>query len=938
MKKFLLLLALLAFISTAQAANVNLTADDGFGASSLNSSGSWSDGSAPSAGNDYFTDNYRLRTPPDGGAYTFAGDSLTVGDSYTSTNDYRYGLTFKGTGSGGSITINNLILDGGTINTLNGTGDVMNLYGNISVIADSYIYALQGPLNVYAPISGDATITNPGSGGDACVLTFYSGYSTFTGDIVNEGRFELAEPNAVLNFAIGENGVNNSVSGAGAMTAFNAEFNIDLTAASANVGDSWSIVTATNTSYGDTFYVADFDDLGGGIWQKIVDEVIYRFEESTGVLEVYVAELDAEPISGIEYRAEYNVLNGDLTQPGVNVNPGWDGETGTDIPGWTAVTTGTLDGGIGGGGTGASADGDGWHASVGYTDPAIYNMTSTTMVEGATYTFTGQFAPRWGLITGEMSIIADGDLSTFLATTTVTFPEGIDHSDSFYPATVSYTATAADAGKNIGIYLNAASISDGVTNAWMRFDDIHLYSGYQDRHGVIDHAPEIADPSEPFVLSWTPTNDPNLGELYSDDQILYYYIGDGDGTELDVASYVNVSGISKGTSATSHTVTEGIGYDQYCMWRVDTVLEGETYTGETVVTTSLTADNVPVITSGGNWVTWLAEPVTLTAVIDDSGEGDVADADNVWSITGSATPWEAAMQMKDYSGNENLTTLEGLGYDRGLFEDWIGTDARGVLNIVEPLTIVLSGVPAGTYTWISYHHDVVDQTGSFDVTVIDSTGTTEFTGLDITAGAEEPVSEFAATVTSDGGDIVLQFDCTGTENNTSFFVMNGFVLSDGVNPDLAVDFGTPTNSIGAGFQAYTADHEIESSFTSQTFSALGSSVAVTPSWGTESYYVSLVDASSDALAPAVVFESNWPADFTVQLDSTDRGGSIGDQAAEPVQMTVRIAENACAAAVLSGVQYNYYDANNDCFVDLSDFAVFAGEWLSDATLTGPVSY
>ena len=262
-----------------QAATVTMSASDGFGTSSFNSAGQWDNAAAPSAGNDYFTSQYRLRTPTDGNSYTFAGDSLTIDPTGAAPGDLL-GMSYKGTGNTGTITVGNLILNGGAINHLNGVGDVFNLDGSISVVADSYIYAKQGLINVMADISGSSSITNPGSDGPERTLTFLSSTSTFTGDIINDGRFALAD-DAVLNFVIGASGVNNSVSGTGAEAVFDGDFVLDLSGAGTSYGDSWAIVSAANASYGETFNVVGFTP-SGDVWAN----GDYRFNEGTGVLSV----------------------------------------------------------------------------------------------------------------------------------------------------------------------------------------------------------------------------------------------------------------------------------------------------------------------------------------------------------------------------------------------------------------------------------------------------------------------------------------------------------------------------------------------------------------------------------------------------------------------------------------------------------------------------
>jgi hypothetical protein len=265
--------------SPADAVLVTTTGSDGFGASSFNTAGVWDNAAAPSAGNDYLiAAGHRVRTPADGGSYTFAGDSLTISDAGTAAA--TIGLSYKGTGNTGTITVDNLILDNGSIDHINGSGDIFNLDGSITVLSDSLIHAKQGPINVLAVVGGSATITNPGSDGDGRTLTLLSPLNTFNGNIVNGGRFVLAD-DAVLNFVIGAAGVNNSVSGTGPQTALDGDLVLDLSGASTNIGDSWTLVSASSASYGATFNIPGFVE-SGDVWS----DGTYAFDEATGVLAV----------------------------------------------------------------------------------------------------------------------------------------------------------------------------------------------------------------------------------------------------------------------------------------------------------------------------------------------------------------------------------------------------------------------------------------------------------------------------------------------------------------------------------------------------------------------------------------------------------------------------------------------------------------------------
>jgi hypothetical protein len=286
MKK-LTCLVLILLASPAFAATITMSNSDGIGQSSFNSGLNWVGGLAPSAGNDYVTNDYRLRTPADGGVYTFGGDSLTINN----TNGYNGGLMYKGTGSAGSLTIANLILAGGMISHANGSTDICNLYGNINVASASTLYPKQGPIHIYSVISGSSQLTIQASdGGSGNKIWIRSSANTFTGNIVNNGRLELAD-DANLNFVIGASGINNSISngtlGTQQHSIFGGDFIFDLTGAGTGIGDSWQIVStvAASTYWTETFTVVGFTAKGDNdTWLKNANGVTYQFQESTGML------------------------------------------------------------------------------------------------------------------------------------------------------------------------------------------------------------------------------------------------------------------------------------------------------------------------------------------------------------------------------------------------------------------------------------------------------------------------------------------------------------------------------------------------------------------------------------------------------------------------------------------------------------------------------
>jgi len=100
------------------------------------------------------------------------------------------------------------------------------------------------------------------------------------------------------------------------------------------------------------------------------------------------------------------------------------------------------------------------------------------------------------------------------------------------------------------------------------------------------------------------------------------------------------------------------------------------------------------------------------------------------------------------------------------------------------MTLTISGLPPGTYTWLSYHHDTDNQTGLFDVTVNDAAGSTTTTGIDISSLDSDGIVNLAGATTfttetkSNGSDITLVFHTqASTPTNQAFFVMNGFAMT-----------------------------------------------------------------------------------------------------------------------------------------------------------------
>jgi hypothetical protein len=262
----------------------------------------WSPAGAPVAGKTYSTGGWLMRTPTTAGNYTFAGDSLTVGGGVgggaflTNGSVNNNCLINKTPGTTTVITVNNLILDGSYIRDGQGSSDVWAIAGNINVTANGGGFANQCRLNVDSAISGSGNLylADNGNGEVArstyirSALNTYNGTITLLGTTAVRSRLNFTD-DSMMNFVIGASGVNNKITvGTGKMGTvnFDGDFFIDLTGAGVNVGDSWALASVTSQTFGATFSVVGFADMGDNTWRKNTNGAWYEFSETTGALSV----------------------------------------------------------------------------------------------------------------------------------------------------------------------------------------------------------------------------------------------------------------------------------------------------------------------------------------------------------------------------------------------------------------------------------------------------------------------------------------------------------------------------------------------------------------------------------------------------------------------------------------------------------------------------
>ena len=334
---------------------------------------------------------------------------------------------------------------------------------------------------------------------------------------------------------------------------------------------------------------------------------------------------------------------------------------------------------------------------------------------------------------------------------------------------------------------------------------------------------DLADRTVAGELSWTAPV-AYTGATYD------VYLGTTEPNLLGPAPYGLTKQNATSQSATSISPSLTLVNDQTYYWVVDSYEPNTVPVLHQGVAWSFVAapsDYFPIVTAGNSYITWVENlPQTVDAIVDDSDEGDIAAV--AWEvISGPGYAIAEDMQMLDRAAD-----IDNITGDPNLLRDWIGTDSRGADEAnSDVLILTLSGLPAGTYSWTSYHYDAENQGDVFDVIVNDAAGSTTTTGVVQTSGAVAPAT-FTTSIVSDGSDVTLAF--VASDEYLGMFAMNGFELTGSGDPlmiDFSVDQEDPASDfIMPGYQGYLAEHEVPETFTTQSFEAFGTTVSITPSW------------------------------------------------------------------------------------------------------------
>lgn len=223
---------LAALTTSAVAANVTLTGSDSGTVYSYSSGANWSDGTAPSAGNFYFTGGYTVQ----GNTAGFAGNSLQI----DSGGLLSVGLT---------TYANNVVLNGGTLASLGGARGLFNTAGFVVMNADSTLDGSAGTLTFNNVICGSGALTIRGSvtiygdspsGGASTQFVPYRNHSTYSGDttVLSGGTLTFTYAYPAGGYGCG----NLIVNSGGSVSLFRTSTINGLSGSgSVSVGTTWSL-------------------------------------------------------------------------------------------------------------------------------------------------------------------------------------------------------------------------------------------------------------------------------------------------------------------------------------------------------------------------------------------------------------------------------------------------------------------------------------------------------------------------------------------------------------------------------------------------------------------------------------------------------------------------------------------------------------------------
>jgi hypothetical protein len=338
----------------------------------------------------------------------------------------------------------------------------------------------------------------------------------------------------------------------------------------------------------------------------------------------------------------------------------------------------------------------------------VYQMLDETFIAGATYTLSAWVGQPW----------PDYDNGWWLYITGDNYSSNLSEASGFAPeswqqVSVAYTATAADAGKKIGIKLKG--------DQYVAFESVTL--SYDAISSNPNPAHEQTDVPRDVVLGWEPGG---MAAAFNGHTV---YFGE------DVDEVTNATGGARQTDTRSDVGRLAFGQTYY--WRVDDVKNaGTVYTGDvwsfTVEPFSIPIETITVTASGAN------PDMGPEKTIDGSGLNELDQhsptAEDMW-LTGGLDPvwiqyeFDRACKLHEmWVWNSNQVIEAFIGF--GLKEVAIETSLDGVTwTAVEGVTPFAQGTGLDTYT----ANTTVDFGGAIakyvKLTVVSGHGTTDQVGL-----------------------------------------------------------------------------------------------------------------------------------------------------------------------------------------------------------------
>lgn len=427
-------------------------------------------------------------------------------------------------------------------------------------------------------------------------------------------------------------------------------------------------------------------------------------------------------------------------------------------------------------------------------------------------------------------------------------------------------------------------------------------------------------------VSWLAATDPNISGTPTYN-VYFYGMPTDDVTSDTLPNFEGVTPVA--TTALSTAVTTD--FEMTYFWKVE--FEEASQLPFLWTFTTLQDNLIPTVDFTADIKSSLD---TMPAEVDTAVVVDDDTVTATWELVGYP-----GMLTKDATQMYDRNNVANVPADPNFLVDWIGTDTRSGKE--HPLVITISGVPAGTYDFVSYHHDSLDQYGAFNTTITDANGAQQLDEVSISKGVADTmdvVTKVEATVVSDGSDLSVTFtQVPSTTTQLAFFVCNGFTLTSQATSEVfGLDFTLKDSGKDKeGFNVYYAEQEVIESFTAQDFTGFGSTITVAPVWPdvyADTLVATLTSTSEDLTAPMAELTTNLAGTYNAKLTVVD---GKAQTASDTVAIYVYDDKCELAQNLDAWTGFSEFDADSDCVVDLYDYAMFAKSWMDDLNIDSQVN-